>query len=120
MIEVEADIGGEPSGHIILSNNDNFLVGDGLITLINIVCALDDQKSTLTDLKKIINKTPSRLINLKVADKLKFVNDTENIEILSPKNKLQLFGYDDYFNSFIKLFHKNKLQNTILLSGLKG
>jgi len=82
MIEVEADIGGESSGHIILSNNDNFLVGDGLITLINIVCALDDQKSTLTDLKKIINKTPSRLINLKVADKLKFVNDTENIEII--------------------------------------
>ena len=27
MIEVVADIGGEPSGHIILSNNDNFLVG---------------------------------------------------------------------------------------------
>ena len=46
--------------------------------------------------------------------------DTENIEILSPKNRLQLFGYDDYFNSFIKLFHKNKLPNTILLSGLKG
>ena len=46
--------------------------------------------------------------------------DTENIEILSPKNQLQLFGYDDYFNSFIKLFHKNKLPNTILLSGLKG
>ena len=82
MIEVDADIGGESSGHIILSNNDNFLVGDCLITLINIVCALDDQKSTLTDLKKIINKTPSRLINLKVADKLKFVNDAENIEII--------------------------------------
>ena len=46
--------------------------------------------------------------------------DTENIEILSPKNQLQLFGYDDYLNSFIKLFHKNKLPNTILLSGLKG
>ena len=46
--------------------------------------------------------------------------NTENIEILSPKNRLQLFGYDDYFNSFIKLFHKNKLPNTILLSGLKG
>ena len=46
--------------------------------------------------------------------------DTENVEILSPKNQLQLFGYDDYFNSFIKLFNKNKLPNTILLSGLKG
>ena len=46
--------------------------------------------------------------------------DNKNIEILSPKNQLQLFGYDDYFNSFIKLFHKNKLPNTILLSGQKG
>ena len=46
--------------------------------------------------------------------------NTENTGILSPKNQLQLFGYDDYFNSFIKLFHKNKLPNTILLSGLKG
>ena len=46
--------------------------------------------------------------------------NTENTGILSPKNQLQLFGYDDCFNSFIKLFHKNKLPNTILLSGLKG
>jgi len=82
MIEVAAEIGGESSGHIILSNDDNFLVGDGLITLINIVSALDDQNSTLTDLKKMMNKTPSRLINLKVTDKLKFVNDAKNIEII--------------------------------------
>ena len=46
--------------------------------------------------------------------------DVKSTEILPPKNQLQLFGYDDYFNFFIKLFHKNKLPNTILLSGLKG
>ena len=46
--------------------------------------------------------------------------DTTDTEIISAKNQLQLFGYDDYFNSFIKLFHKSKLPNTILLSGLKG
>ena len=46
--------------------------------------------------------------------------DTVNTEILSPKNQLQLVGYEDYFNAFIKLFHKSKLPNTILLSGLKG
>ena len=44
----------------------------------------------------------------------------ENIEILLPKKQLYLFGYQNYFNSFIKLFHKNKLPNTILLSGQKG
>ena len=46
--------------------------------------------------------------------------NTENIEILPPKNQLHLFGYKDYFNLFVKLFQKNKLPNTILLSGLKG
>ena len=46
--------------------------------------------------------------------------NTENIEILPPKNQLHLFGYKDYFNLFVKLFQKKKLPNTILLSGLKG
>jgi len=45
---------------------------------------------------------------------------TSDSDILPPKNQLQLFGYDDYFNEFIKLFHNKKLPNTILLSGLKG
>ena len=45
---------------------------------------------------------------------------SEDAEIIHPKNQLHLFGYQNYFNSFIKLFHKNKLPNTILLSGQKG
>ena len=44
----------------------------------------------------------------------------ENTKIVPPKNQLQLFGYNNYFNSFTKLFHKGKLPNTILLSGPKG
>ena len=47
-------------------------------------------------------------------------SDITNTEILPAKQQLQLFGYDDCFNLFIKLFHKKKLPNTILLSGLKG
>ena len=45
---------------------------------------------------------------------------SEDAEIIHPKNQLHLFGYQNYFNSFIKLFQKNKLPNTILLSGQKG
>ena len=45
---------------------------------------------------------------------------TQNLEILSPIYQLQLFGYKSYFNSFVKLFEKGKLPNTILLSGLNG
>ena len=44
----------------------------------------------------------------------------ENIEIISPKNQLRLFGFDDYFNFFIELYEKKKLPNSILLSGPKG
>ena len=44
----------------------------------------------------------------------------ENIEILSAKNQLCLFGYEDYFDSFIELFDKKEMPNSILLSGLKG
>ena len=38
----------------------------------------------------------------------------ENLEIESPKNQLYLYGYEYYFNSFIKLYRENKLPNTIL------
>ena len=44
----------------------------------------------------------------------------EDIEIVSPKNQLRLFGFDDYFNFFIELYEKRKLPNSILLSGPKG
>ena len=46
--------------------------------------------------------------------------DGENIEILSSKNQLSLFGYESYFNSFVKLYKKNELPNVILLNGPKG
>ena len=44
----------------------------------------------------------------------------ENLTVISPKNQLHLFGYEHYFNSFIKLYQKNTLPNVILLSGPDG
>ena len=43
-----------------------------------------------------------------------------NLEITLPKNQIELFGYEYFFNSFIALYQRNKLPNTILLSGSKG
>ena len=43
-----------------------------------------------------------------------------NSKTIFPKNQLKLFGYDRYFDHFIKLFHANKFPNTLLLSGPKG
>ena len=48
--------------------------------------------------------------------KIKF---EENNEVL-PKNQLRLFGYNEYFEAFAKLYKKRKLPNSILLSGLNG
>ena len=44
----------------------------------------------------------------------------KNLEITKPKNQTKLFGYEYFFNSFIDLYQRNKLPNTILLSGSKG
>ena len=47
-------------------------------------------------------------------------NKSENLEIVLPKNQLSLYGYEAYFTFFVNLYRKNKLPNTILLSGPKG
>ena len=44
----------------------------------------------------------------------------KDIEIVPAKNQLCLFGFEDYFNSFIKLYEKKVLPNSILLTGSKG
>ena len=41
-------------------------------------------------------------------------------EVTSPKEQKQLYGYENYFNLFKKLYEKGKLPNVILLSGQKG
>ena len=39
---------------------------------------------------------------------------------INPINQLNLYGYEYYFNLFEKLYQKNKLPHSILLSGDKG
>ena len=46
--------------------------------------------------------------------------DNEKLNSISPKSQTHLFGYEDYFKTFIKLYKKDRLPNTILLSGPKG
>ena len=45
---------------------------------------------------------------------------TGDIEILLPIRQLCLYGYEDYFNFFIKLFEKKKMPSSLLFSGPKG
>jgi len=49
------------------------------------------------------------------------MNLKENsIEIIKPISRFYLYGFKEYFNSFVKLLNKNSLPNAILLSGAKG
>ena len=45
---------------------------------------------------------------------------SENIEVLQPIRQLNLYGYENYFDFFIKLFKKTEIPSTLLLSGSKG
>ena len=42
------------------------------------------------------------------------------MNIMPPRTQLNLFGYKDYFDTFVKLAQKKKIPNCILLSGPKG
>jgi len=46
--------------------------------------------------------------------------DSKKIEILEPKAQLKLYGYDNYFNTFLSLYKSGKLPKVILLDGQKG
>ena len=46
--------------------------------------------------------------------------NTLNTDILNPNSQLELYGYKEKFDFFVSLFKKNKLPNSILLSGSKG
>jgi len=46
--------------------------------------------------------------------------NSEKLDIIQPKDQLNLYGYKVYFDSFIKTFKSNKLPNVMLLSGPKG
>ena len=49
---------------------------------------------------------------------MKFKKNSSSIT--SSKNQLTLFGYENYFNSFIKLFNFGSLPRVTLLTGPKG
>ena len=43
-----------------------------------------------------------------------------NIDITEPKKQLRLYGYKNYFQTFIKLFIKNIMPQSILITGPRG
>ena len=90
MLESNASIGGEQSGHIIIS--DKLPVGDGLLTLIYSLKALSFFKTTLSQLREDnIKEYPQKLINIELNSMpdIKQLEELDNIaKILSEEENL--------------------------------
>ena len=90
MLESNASIGGEQSGHIIIS--DKLPVGDGLLTLIYSLKALSFFKTTLSQFREDnIKEYPQKLINIELDSMpdIKQLEELDNIaRILSEEKNL--------------------------------
>ena len=90
MLESNASIGGEQSGHIIIS--DKLPVGDGLLTLIYSLKALSFFKTTLSQFREDnIKEYPQKLINIELNNMphMKQLQELDNIaRILSEEENL--------------------------------
>ena len=90
MLESNASVGGEQSGHIIIS--DKLPVGDGLLTLIYSLKALSFFKTTLSQFREDnIKEYPQKLINIELNSMpdIKQLEELDNIaRILSEEENL--------------------------------
>tara|TARA_B100000949_G_scaffold12800_1_gene9716 strand:+ start:425 stop:1843 length:1419 start_codon:yes stop_codon:yes gene_type:complete len=83
MTDINAEIGGESSGHIITTDFIKIPIGDGILTLINLLEVLSKLKLNLEDFKKITSDIiiPSKLVNITVSDKKKFMENKINQKV---------------------------------------
>ncbi len=83
MKEIGAEIGGESSGHIITTDFIKIPIGDGIITLVNLLEVLSESKLNLDDYKQITSDIiiPSKLINIAVSNKEDFMNNKKNKKV---------------------------------------
>lgn len=69
------NLGGEQSGHIILS--DYAFTGDGLLSALQVLSLITDENITSDDLYNIYNPYPQELINLKISNEFNY-SDLKN------------------------------------------
>ncbi len=93
MKELDVVIGGEQSGHIILSNLGT--TGDGVMTSVKLVEAIRDSKKSLDELVSEILDWPQMLINIKVDNTKKNLwnkNETINNFIFEKEKEMAGLG----------------------------
>lgn len=67
------NFGGEQSGHIIFLDHNT--TGDGLITAVNLIKAVVQEKKPLSELAKIMKVYPQTLLNVKIEDKSRYAGN---------------------------------------------
>lgn len=68
MLEHEANLGGEQSGHMIFLDYNT--TGDGIVSALQVLRIMIESESTLSDLTSLIVKSPQALINVSVKEKI--------------------------------------------------
>lgn len=67
MLEINAVLGGEQSGHVLLL--DHATTGDGMLTGLHLLSRMAETKQSLADLAGVVTKFPQALLAVRVADK---------------------------------------------------
>ncbi len=67
MINNEANLGGEQSGHLIFLDKNT--TGDGLVSALQVLRIMIETDSKLSDLTKLVERFPQVLVNVKVSEK---------------------------------------------------
>jgi phosphoglucosamine mutase len=80
MISTGAILGGEDSGHTIFL--DQHTTGDGMLTALNLIEAMAEASSPLSELSKIMTVLPQVLMNVEVQSRSKIKDIPEIMEII--------------------------------------
>jgi phosphoglucosamine mutase len=78
LLKTNSSIGGEQSGHIIFPARS--LVGDGMLTTLFLLEALQENRKTLSEMTNGFTRFPQTLVNVKVREKIPFEEVSEIIE----------------------------------------
>ena len=85
MVENGYSLGGEQSGHIIFSKYAT--TGDGILTSLMVMEVMLENKMPLSELVKGIKIYPQLLVNVRVADKDRAMNDEVVLEAIKKKEE---------------------------------
>jgi phosphoglucosamine mutase len=88
MQQEKLSIGGEQSGHIVIS--EYATTGDGILTALQVLQQMADKKNSLKDLASVVVKYPQVLLNVKNVDKSKLTNNQRvNSEISNQQQRIK-------------------------------